>query len=112
MEIAIENDLNISARRQKRTMALRSRLITYLNHLFTSMNDMSSDDNLSNEDVNHSISLTLAQSDSDSLHLTRFNKIAIQGTPQMAVDKEAISLSRVYSHDSKYTCPYSMCNPP
>ena len=25
-----------------------------------------------------------------------FNKIAIQGTPQMAVDKEAISLSRVY----------------
>ena len=30
--------------------------------------------------------------------LTRFNKIAIQGTPQMAVDKEAISLSRVYSY--------------
>ena len=29
--------------------------------------------------------------------LTRFNKIAIQGTPQMAVDKEANSLSRVYS---------------
>ena len=29
--------------------------------------------------------------------LTRFNKIAIPGTPQMAVDKEAISLSRVYS---------------
>ena len=30
-------------------------------------------------------------------NLTRFNKIAIQGTPQMAVvDKEAISLSRVY----------------
>ena len=28
--------------------------------------------------------------------LTRFNKIAIQGTPQMAVDKEAISFSRVY----------------
>ena len=34
----------------------------------------------------------------------RFNKIAIQGTPQMAVDKEAISLSRVYS--------YSKCNLP
>ena len=48
---------------------LRSRLITELNHLFTIMNDMSSDDNLSNEDVNHSISLTLAQSDSDSLWL-------------------------------------------
>ena len=69
MEIAIENDLKFSARRQKRTMALRSRLITELNHLFTIMNYMSSDDNLSNEDVNHSISLTLAQSDSDSLWL-------------------------------------------
>ena len=30
------------------------------------------------------------------LDLARFNKIAIQGTPQMAVDKEAISLSGVY----------------
>ena len=67
MEIAIENDLKFSARLQKRTMALRSRLITELNHLFTIMNDMSSDDNLSNEDVNHSISLMLAQSGSDSL---------------------------------------------
>ena len=67
MEIAIENDLKFSARRQKRTMALRSGLITELNHLFTIMNDMSSDDNLSNHYVNHSISLTLAQSDSDSL---------------------------------------------
>ena len=28
--------------------------------------------------------------------LTRFNKIAIYGTPQMAVDKEAICLSRVF----------------
>ncbi len=35
--------------------------------------------------------------------LTRFNKIAIKGAPQMAVDKEAISLSRVYSY-------YSKCN--
>ena len=33
--------------------------------------------------------------------LTRFNKIATQGAPQMAVDKEAISLSRVYSYYSK-----------
>ena len=65
MEIAIENDFKCSAQRQKRTMALRSRLITELNHLFTIMNDISSDDNLSNEDVNHSISLTLAHSDSD-----------------------------------------------
>ena len=31
------------------------------------------------------------------LYLTRFNKTAVQGTPQMAVDKEANSLSRVYS---------------
>ena len=65
MEIAIENDVKCSAHRQKRTMALRSRLITELNHLFTIMNDISSDANLSNEDVNHSISLTLAHSDSD-----------------------------------------------
>ena len=50
--------------------------------------------------------------DDDGDDLTRFNKIAIQGTPQMAVDKEAIRLSRVYSYDSKCTCPYSMCIPP
>ena len=43
------------------TMALRSRLITELNNMFSIMNDMSSDDNLSNADVNHSISLMLAQ---------------------------------------------------
>ena len=65
MEIAIENDLKCSARREERTVALRSRLITELDHLFIIMNDMYSDDNLSNEDVNHAISLMLAQSDSD-----------------------------------------------
>ena len=65
MEIAIENDLQFSARQEKRTMALRSRLITELNHLFSIMNDMSSDDKLSNEDVNHAILLMLAKSDSD-----------------------------------------------
>ena len=64
-EIAIENNLKFSARRDKRTAALRSRLITELNNLFIIMNDMNSDDNLSNEDVNHAISLVLAQSDSD-----------------------------------------------
>ena len=32
----------------------------------------------------------------------RFNKIATQGAPQMAVDKEANSLSRVYSYYSKF----------
>ena len=34
--------------------------------------------------------------------LTRFNKIATQGAPQMAVDKEANSISRVYSYYSKF----------
>ena len=38
-------------------------------------------------------------------HLTRFNKIATQGAPQMAVDKEANSLSRVYSYYSKFNLP-------
>ena len=47
MEIAIENDLKCSARREIRTMALRSRLLTELNRLFSIMNDMNSDDNLS-----------------------------------------------------------------
>ena len=38
--------------------------------------------------------------------LTTFNKIAIQGTPQMAVDKEAIiCLSRVYSYYFKCNLP-------
>ena len=37
-------------------VALRSRLITELNHLFVIMNDMNSDDNLSKEDDNHAIS--------------------------------------------------------
>ena len=36
------------------------------------------------------------------IFLTRFNKIATQGAPQMAVDKEANSLSRVYSYYSKF----------
>ena len=37
-----------------------------------------------------------------NIDLTRFNKIATQGAPQMAVDKEANSLSRVYSYYSKF----------
>ena len=37
-----------------------------------------------------------------NMFLTRFNKIATQGAPQMAVDKEANSLSRVYSYYSKF----------
>ena len=39
------------------------------------------------------------------IYLTRFNKITIQGTHQVTVDKEAINLSRVYSY-------YSKCNMP
>ena len=39
-------------------------------------------------------------------YLTRFNKIAIYGIPQMAVDKEAIiCLSRVYSNYFKCNLP-------
>ena len=38
----------------------------------------------------------------DVLDLTRFNKIATKGALQMAVDKEANSLSRVYSYYSKF----------
>ena len=45
-------------------------------------------------------------------HLTRFNKIAINGTPQMAVDKEAIIAYRESTHTIlSVTCPYTMCNP-
>ena len=33
----------------------------------------------------------------EQLYALTFNKIAIQGTPQMAAEKEAINLSRVYS---------------
>ncbi len=38
----------------------------------------------------------------DIQDLTIFNKIATQGAPQMAVDKEANSLSKVYSYYSKF----------
>ena len=44
-------------------MALRRRLITDLHHLLRIINDMSSDNNLSNADDNHSISIMLGQSD-------------------------------------------------
>ena len=50
--------------------------------------------------------MTNSRKNSATLHLTRFNKIAIQGTPQMAVDKEAIiCLSRVYSYYFKCNFP-------
>ena len=45
-----------------------------------------------------------------TIDLTRFNKIATQGAPQMAVDKEANSLSRVYSYYSKFNlCLFYDC---
>ena len=51
----------------------------------------------------HTNLLTLARCvDNVVSNLTRFNKIATQGAPQMAVDKEANSLSRVYSYYSKF----------
>ena len=46
--------------------------------------------------------------DRDLTIFNNFNKIAIQGAPQIAVDKEAISLSRVYSYYSK--CNLSLFN--
>ena len=46
------------------------------------------------------------------LYLTRFNKIAIQGTPQMTVDKEA----RAYRESTHLVIlsvsPYTKCNLP
>ena len=36
---------------------------------------------------------------------TRFNKISIQATAQMAADKEAIGLSRVHMYESKCILP-------
>ena len=45
--------------------------------------------------------------------LTRFNKIAIQGTPQMTVDKEAILFYIESTHTMlSGTFPYFMCTPP
>ena len=44
----------------------------------------------------------IGDNDLTNQDLTRFNKIATQGAPQMAVDKEANSLSRVYSYYSKF----------
>ena len=45
----------------------------------------------------------ITKENNEKIHnLTRFNKIATQGAPQMAVDKEANSLSRVYSYYSKF----------
>ena len=42
-----------------------------------------------------------------------FNKIAIQGAPQMALDKEAISLSIESTHTIlNVTCHFFMCNLP
>ena len=52
--------------------------------------------------VNPAATTTIFQHVQEFVLLTRFNKIATQGAPQMAVDKEANSLSRVYSYYSKF----------
>ena len=39
---------------------------------------------------------------------TRFNINAIQATAQMAVDKEAVGLSRVHMYESSVSCPYEI----
>ena len=44
--------------------------------------------------------------------ITRFNKIAIQGTHQMAVDKEARAYRESTHTILRVTCPYSKCNEP
>ena len=70
VEITIEKALEICARREKRTMALRSRLITDPREVLRIINNMSDDDNLSNEEDSASdddtISPMLEQSDSES----------------------------------------------
>ena len=45
-------------------------------------------------------------------YLTRFNKIAIQGTPHMVADKEASRLWKVHSCYSTCNLPYSKHIPP
>ena len=50
-------------------------------------------------DLDHADDIAIIAPSQD---LTRFNKIATQGAPQMAADKEANSLSRVYSYYSKF----------
>ena len=45
-------------------------------------------------------------------YLTRFTKIAIQGTPQMAVDKEARAYRESTHTITSVTFPDCMCNPP
>ena len=52
--------------------------------------------------ANHGTPRLSNDGDDDDDDLTRYNKIATQAAPQMAVDKEANSLSRVYSYYSKF----------
>ena len=54
------------------------------------------------EDATHVLPTESLNVDRGITDLTRFNEIATQGAPQMAVDKEANSLSRVYSYYSKF----------
>ena len=53
----------------------------------------------------HPLKSIVVRQESDDFFNKIFYKIAIQGAHQMAVDKEAISLSRVYSYYSKCNLP-------
>ena len=44
--------------------------------------------------------------------LTRFNKIVIQETPQMAVDKKLLAYQESTHTIQSVNGPYSKCNPP
>ena len=64
-------------------------------------------------DDKHTMVLPVAHMETDRHQVTRFNKIAIQGTPQMTVDKEAIGF-RESTHIVILCvpCSYTKCNPP
>ena len=49
----------------------------------------------------------------DKHALTRFNKIAFQGTPQMAIDKDARAYREsIHIVILSVSCPYTKCNLP
>ena len=68
------------------------------------VNSFRSHGNFANSEMDHKKADKNVQRTRELLEdfLTRFNKIATQGASQMAVDKEANSLSRVYSYYSKF----------
>ena len=57
----------------------------------------------------HPVGMSVMGMDVD---LTRFNKIATQGAPQMAVDKEVTAYRESTLTILSLTCAYSMYSPP